>query len=62
MKGNVQTSVLQMKEKTFMKLVAEVKETIAIVDLPKLKTRRFGAVDLWNIRRNGKSAASMLKR
>ena len=62
MKGNVQTSVIQMKEKTFMKLVTEVKETIAIVDLPKLKTRRFGVVDLWNIRRNSKSATSMLKR
>lgn len=62
MKGNVQTSVIQMKEKTFMKLVAEVKETIAIVELPVPKKRTFGTVDLWNIRRNGKSATSMLKR
>jgi len=62
MKGNVQTSVIRMNDATFMKLVEEVKETMAIVDLPNLKTRRFGAVDLWNIRRKGKSATSMLKR
>jgi len=62
MKGNVQTSVIQMKEKTFLKLVAEVKETMAIVDLPMPKKRAFGIVALWNIRRNAKSAASMLKR
>jgi hypothetical protein len=62
MKGNVQTSAMQMKEETFMKLVAEVRETLAIVDLPRPKQRTFGIVDLWNIRRNGKSAMSMLKR
>jgi len=62
MKGNVNLSVIQMEDETFMKLVAEVKETVAIVDLPKQKQRSFGIVDLWNIRKNGKSASSMLRR
>jgi hypothetical protein len=62
MKGNVNLSVIQMEDETFMHLVAEVKETVAIVDLPQRKQRSFGIVDLWNIRRSGKSASSMLKR
>jgi hypothetical protein len=62
MKGNVNLSVIQMEEETFMHLVAEVKETVAIVDLPQPEKRSFGLVDLWNIRRNAKSASSRLKR
>jgi hypothetical protein len=62
MKGSMQTSVIQMEEKTFMHLVAEVNETLAIVDLPQRKKQSFGIVDMWNIRRSGKSATSMLKR
>ncbi len=61
MKGNVKPSVIQMEEETFMHLVTEVKETVAIVDLPEPEKRSFGLVDLWNIRRNAKSASSMLK-
>jgi ethanolamine utilization microcompartment shell protein EutL len=62
MKGNVKPSVIQMEEETFMRLVAEVKETVATdIELPK-KNRSFGLVDLWNIRRNARSASSRLKR
>ena len=62
MKREMTPSVIQMEEEEFKQLVAEVKETVAIVDLPQPTKRSFGLVDLWNIRRNGKSAASMLKR
>jgi len=62
MKGNVNLSAIQMEDETFMQLVAEVKETVAIVDLPQPQKRSFGLVDLWNIRRNAKSASSRLKR
>jgi hypothetical protein len=62
MKGSMQTSVIQMEENTFMHLVEEVKETMAIVDLAQPKRQSFGIVDMWNIRRNGKSAVSMMKR
>jgi hypothetical protein len=62
MKGNVNLSVIQMEDETFMQLVAEVKETVAIVDLPQPQKRSFGLVDLWNIRRNARSASSRLRR
>ncbi len=62
MKGNVNLSAIQMEDETFMQLVAEVKETVAIVDLRQPQKRSFGLVDLWNIRRNAKSASSRLKR
>ena len=62
MKGNVNLSVIQMEDETFMHLVAEVKETVAIVDLPQPEKRSFRLVDLWNIRRNAKSASSRLNR
>ncbi len=55
-------SVIQMEKETFMHLVTEVKETVAIVDLQEPEKRSFGLVDLWNIRRNAKSAPSMMKR
>ena len=50
-----------MKEETFKQLVTEVKETIAIVDLPEPAKRSFGVIDMWNIRRNARSAASMVR-
>ncbi|TMI96096.1 MAG: hypothetical protein E6H06_04820 [Bacteroidetes bacterium] len=61
MKSDVNSSVLQMNEETFKQLVTEVKETIAIVDLPEPAKRSFGVIDMWNIRRNARSAASMVR-
>ena len=62
MKFDVKPSVIQMEDETFKQLVAEVKETVASFDLPHREKRSFGLVDLWNIRRNYKSASSRLKR
>ena len=61
MKSDVNSSVLQMNEETFKQLVTEVKETIAIVDLPEPAKRSFGVIDMWNIRRDARSAASMVR-
>ena len=61
MKFDERSSVIQMKGETFRQLVTEVKETIAIVDLPEPAKRSFGVIDMWNIRRNARSAASMVR-
>ena len=61
MKSDVNSSDLQTNEETFKQLVTEVKETIAIVDLPEPAKRSFGVIDMWNIRRNARSAASMVR-
>ncbi len=60
MKSDVKSSVIQMKGETFKQLVTEVKETIAIVDLPE-PARRFGLIDMWNIRRNARSATRLIR-
>jgi hypothetical protein len=62
MKLDVKPSFVRMEKETLDQLVTEVKETIAVVDLYKKSKRSFGLVDLWNIRRNGKSASGMMRR
>lgn len=61
MKFDEGSSVLQMNEETFMELVTEVKETVAIVDFPEPARRSFGLIDMWNIRRNSRSASSLVR-
>ncbi len=72
MKSDVQTSIaqtiVQMEENAFNQLVSEVKETVARdIDFPKLNTKlnnnnsSFGIVDLWNIRKGKRSAASAFR-
>ncbi len=64
MKTSVMSSVIQMNPETLQQLVAEVKETIATdIDFGhQPKRRSFGIVDMWNIRRQGKTALSRIKR
>ena len=65
MKNDVMPSIVQMEAEELKQLTAEVKETIATnIKLEKTKTnnRSFGIVDLWNIRRNARSASSMMGR
>jgi|KBSMisStandDraft_5_1062788.scaffolds.fasta_scaffold4585702_1 hypothetical protein len=62
MKLDVKPSFLKMEKETLDQLVTEVKETIAVVDLRKKSKRSFGLVDIWNIRRTGKSATGMMRR
>jgi len=62
MKLDVKPSFIKMEKETLDQLVTEVKETIAVVDLNKKRKRSFGLVDLWNIRRNAKSASGRMRR
>ena len=61
MKFDERSSVIQMKGETFRQLVTEVKETIAVVDFSQPTRRSFGPVDMWNIRRNARSASGLLR-
>jgi hypothetical protein len=64
MKNDVMPSIVQMGAEDLQKLVAEVKETVATgIQLPKVNKRKsFGVVDMWNIRRNARSASSMIRK
>ncbi|HEV8283000.1 MAG TPA: hypothetical protein VGQ09_01750 [Chitinophagaceae bacterium] len=62
MKCDAKPSFIQLKGESLKQLVTEVKETIAIVELSEPAKRSFGLVDMWNIRKNGKSATSLMRR
>ncbi len=68
MKSDVKTSIVQtivqMEENAFNQLISEVKETVAKdIDFPKLNNNSssFGIVDMWNIRKGKRSAASQFR-
>ena len=42
--------------------LVQVKETIAKIEEKKAKEKRFGATDLWNIRRKARFASSAFNR
>jgi hypothetical protein len=65
MKTSVLPSVIQMEPEALQQLVAEVKETIATSEhfVPAVKNQRsFTAGNLWNIRRQSKTAMSRMYR
>ena len=66
MKNDVMPSIVQMEAEELQQLVQEVKETVAsLIQHPGMKqetTKTFGHLDMWNIRRNFKSAGSIIKR
>ena len=63
MKSDVMQSILQIESEILNGLVTEVKETLA-KDIKKNKKpeRSFGIVDLWNIRRNARTAGSYFRK
>jgi hypothetical protein len=63
MKSDVMQSIVQIEAELLNGLVTEVKETLA-TDIKKTNKpeRSFGIVDLWNIRRNARSAASYFRK
>lgn len=65
MKNDVMPSIVQMGTDELQELTAEVKETVAS-NLKLVKrtplSRSFGIADMWNIRRNAKSASAMMRR
>jgi len=59
MRNDTKTAVVQMEANVLAELLTEVKETIAIdINLNVLvsKKHRYGIVDLWNMRRNSRTA------
>ena len=64
MNSNVMPSRVQMEPTLLQQLVAEVKETVAmeIKMQENAKSPSFKAIDLWNIRRNGRFVNSGNKR
>ena len=63
MKNDVMPSIVQMDAEELQNLVAEVKETVAsVIQLPKPKQKTFGHLDMWNIRRNFRSASDLMRR
>jgi hypothetical protein len=63
MKSDIMHSRVQLESDVLNRLVTEVKETIATdVNLPERKQApSFGALSLWNMRRNGRSARRAIK-
>jgi hypothetical protein len=62
MRNDTKTAVVQMEANVLAELLTEVKETIASdINLNVLvsKKHRFGIVDLWNMRRNSRTANNM---
>jgi len=58
MNSDVMHSRVQLESSILKNLVAEVKETVATeVVFPKPRKSSFGAVQLWNLRRNSRYAA-----
>ena len=56
-------SIVQMEPEVLNNLVREVKETLATnIKLHGEKQRSFTAADLWNIRRNARTAESRFNR
>lgn len=63
MNSNVMPSRVKMEPILLQQLVAEVKETIATVATQKkIKPASFKAINLWNIRRNGRFVNSVNNR
>lgn len=63
MVSDLMQSIVQIEAEILNDLVTEVKETLA-TDIKKTKKpeRSFGIVDLWNIRRNAKTAGSYFRK
>lgn len=60
MKSDLMPSIV---DKSILNGLVEIKETVATgIQLSKKTRRSFGVIDLWNIRRNAKSAAMMVRR
>ncbi|HUB59518.1 MAG TPA: hypothetical protein VL978_02385 [Puia sp.] len=63
MKSDIMHSRVQLEKDILDRLVTEVHETVATdVQLAKAKkTPSFGVLDLWNLRRNTRSARQAIK-
>jgi hypothetical protein len=62
MNSDVMPSIVRMDADVLKSLLTEVKETVASVEVPEEKKNSFSVVDMWNIRRNARSASSSMRR
>jgi hypothetical protein len=63
MKASVLPTMVELDAEALKLLVAEVKETIAnAIQLHEKPNRSFRVGDMWNIRKNSKSASSLVRR
>ncbi len=63
MKSDVMPSIVQMEPDVLKNLVKEVQETLAKdLVIPGDSERTFTAADLWNIRRNARTARGRFAR
>lgn len=62
MKIDLRPSIVQMEPAVLNNLVKEVKETLATdIQLPAAKRRYLTQADLWNIRRNSRTAQARFR-
>ncbi len=61
MKSIVMPKTVQLDEETMSRLLHEVKETLA-ADVKVKNKKRFTAADLWNLKRNRRSASDMMRK
>jgi hypothetical protein len=64
MKNDVMPSIVQMGKDELKVLLTEVKETVAtdFVMPETSKKQSFSAAELWNIRRNARSASDRMRK
>ena len=63
MKSDVMHSIVQMEPRVLRQLVKEVRETVATdVNLESKKKNSFGALNMWNIRKNRRSPGGRLRK
>jgi hypothetical protein len=63
MKIDLKPSIVQIEPEVLSNLVREVKETLATdIKMPEMKKCLFTIADLWNIRRNARTAQSRFSR
>jgi len=63
MKIDARPSIVQMEPGILSNLVREVKETLATgIELPEVKKRSLTFAQLWDIRRNARTAGSRFSR
>lgn len=58
MNSNVVASRMQLEQEDLSSLLEEVQETVA----PEVLTKQFTSADLWQIRRNQKTAAGYTRK
>lgn len=63
MKSDVMPSIVQMETEELKTLLNEVKETVAdLKNAHEVKPANFGMVNMWNLRKNNRSARALMSR